>query len=471
MLSDNTTNVKEYPSFEVKNWPQLENAALAGPAGRFVDLATRSSEADPAAVLITFLVRFGVEVGPEPFLYVGDAKHRARTMAVIVGNSSKARKGTSGKPVTRSFRMGLLEEHEIYLPAHTSPGPLSSGEGLIYAVRDPVMGFKTDKKTGTTEEVLLDPGVEDKRLFILDEEFASCLSVTKREGNTLSTVLRSMWDSGNLEPLTKNNRIRSTGAHIGVISHITLAELNRKLDDVEAFSGFANRILWVCARRQGLVPFPKPMPDSDLGLFQRDLRGIVGRCHTIREMSLTGEVEKLWTDLYPVLSQDHPGLVGAVINRAEAQAMRLAMIYALLDASQVIERKHLESALAMWNYCQESAEFIFHGRECNPHAQRILDALDTGVEMTTTDLYNALSRNINKRQMEEAIADLLSQKKIVLESKKQDGRGRPTMVFRASSGSRPYEENELNELNKGAHSHNNTYEENEENELNLNFEF
>jgi hypothetical protein len=119
----------------------LDERALSGIAGDFVELAVRNSEADPAAVLMTFICRFGIEVGPGPFLMVGDTKHHTRVFGVIVGNSSKARKGTSGKPVKRLFKFekfakGDDETTLAYMPARFSPGPLSSGEGLIYAVRD-----------------------------------------------------------------------------------------------------------------------------------------------------------------------------------------------------------------------------------------------------------------------------------------------------------------------------------------------
>ena len=410
-------------------WPKLDNSAMAGFAGRFVELATRKSEADPAAVLLTFLMRFGVEVGNGPFLYVGDGKHYARSIAVVVGSSSKARKGTSSKPVSRLFSMGLMPDMEIYVPATVSPGPLSSGEGLIYAVRDKVEIWKTDKKTGEGETVVVDPGVDDKRLFVLDEEFAGCLTAGKREGNTLTTIIRCLWDNGNLAPLTKNNRTQATGAHIGIVSHITLQELNKKLEDTEAFSGFANRILWVCARRQGLVPFPKPMDQTDLGLLQRELKKIVKECRSFGEMELSSDAESTWADVYAELSKDNNGLVGSCINRAESQTLRLAMVYALLDSSRTINVDHLRSALAVWKYCEDSARFIFAGREINPYAEKILDLLRTG-DKSTRDIYDAFSRNITKKAMEEALSELLSQKKIEIETTKQTGRGRPKTMFK-----------------------------------------
>ena len=59
---------------------------------------------------------------------------------------------------------------------------LSSGEGLINRVRDPLY-----KETEDGPEVV-DPGVSDKRLLVTESEFASPLTVMKRDGNTLSMV-------------------------------------------------------------------------------------------------------------------------------------------------------------------------------------------------------------------------------------------------------------------------------------------
>jgi hypothetical protein len=421
-----------------EKWPVLdEKKALVGFAGRFVELASRKSEADPAAILMTFLMRFGVEVGAGPFLYVGDTKHYARSDAVIVGNSSKARKGTSEKPVKRLFNLGTVDELNFnpYVPATTSPGPLSSGEGLIWAVRDPVETYKIDKKTGEGETVVVDPGVDDKRLCVVDEEFGSALSANKREGNTLSTIIRCLWDSGDLEPLTKNNRTRTTGAHVGIISHITLAELNRKLEDTETFSGFANRFLWCCARRNGLQPFPEPMPADELSALQKELKSIVSRCQKFDRMELTEASKSMWVDLYTELSKDHSGLVGAVINRAEAQVLRLSMIYALLDSSMVIKPEHLGSALAVWQYCEDSARFIFSGREINPYAQKLSDLLMTHEQMTTKGIFDAFSRNITKQQLDEAVTELLAQNKITVEKHKTDGPGRPETIFKWAAAS------------------------------------
>ncbi|MCT4534769.1 hypothetical protein [Halodesulfovibrio sp.] len=54
----------------VFRWSVADKAIFAGFAGEFVDFATEHSEADPVAVIIAFLSRFGVEIGRSPFLMV-----------------------------------------------------------------------------------------------------------------------------------------------------------------------------------------------------------------------------------------------------------------------------------------------------------------------------------------------------------------------------------------------------------------
>ncbi len=91
---------------------------------------------------------------------------------------------------------------------------LSSGEGLIWAVRDP-----------TSQ----DPGISDQRLLVIEPEFASVLKAASRELSTLSPTLRSAWDGRPLAILTRTAPARASTAHIAVIGHITQHELRRHI--------------------------------------------------------------------------------------------------------------------------------------------------------------------------------------------------------------------------------------------------
>lgn len=404
---------------ETPDWPTLSKKALPGIAGEFVHLATKNSEADPAAVLATFLVRFGVDVGAGPHMMVGDTAHRCRLASVLVGDSSKARKGTSGKPVKRLFKIPPTDEFgEFYQPAHSENATFSTGEGIIYLIRDEIKKYD-DKEQ---QWVVTDPGIDDKRLFIIDEEFAGVMANTKREGNTLSMIIRQMWDSGDLAPIIKNKRTIATGGHVGWVSHITLYELNTRLDESQAFNGFANRILWVCSQRKKFVPWPVPMDETTLKLIQKAMVKLIVAASPEQEIKPDTVTQQAWTDQhYEKLSRSRPGLLGAVTNRAEAQTLRLAMVYCLLDGKTTIELPHLESALAFWDYCEQSANFIFHGKSQDTVARKMLDALQEGPK-TGTEINRLFASHVSRARLETALSELLVSGCLSKEEKKTSGR-------------------------------------------------
>ncbi|QJT09509.1 DUF3987 domain-containing protein [Oceanidesulfovibrio marinus] len=419
---------------DLKTWPQFSSGACPGFLGEFVRLATRDSEADPAAVCITALIRFGAEVyghaaNQGPHIYVGETIHPPRLFAVICGNSSKARKGTSRHPVTKLFgrehcQPADLRAWGVPLPAKESGGPLSTGEGLAHHVRDESDEERERRQRQNPAEPLREKG--DKRLVIIDEEFASGLACTKREGNTLSMGIRSFWDSGDYAPLTKNNPVVVRGAHISIITHITTQELAVCLGEVQAVNGFGNRFLWICARRSKLVALPSRMPDEEIAPLQRELWRCVGLAQQRGVMTMTPNALELWKNVYPELSQEYTGLAGSIINRAEAQTLRLALVYALLDAQGEIEEPHLHAALVMWRYAQDSALYIFGDRSVDPLEEKVLEALKGG-PLSSTELSSVLSRHVPKTRLKPLLQQLEAQQRISVT--KEKGAGRPRIVF------------------------------------------
>ena len=102
-------------------------------------------------------------------------------------------------------------------------GGLSSGEGLIYAVRDERYESKPIREDGQVidyEDVLVDEGATDKRLMLIEEELSQGLKVMAREGNILSAIVRQAWDGGNLTPVDeKLAQSRQRRAHRHHWSH------------------------------------------------------------------------------------------------------------------------------------------------------------------------------------------------------------------------------------------------------------
>jgi len=413
-------------------WPALSDDAFPGWIGDFVKMACEHSEADPAAVLVTLLGRFAAEVGSGPYVNIGDARHRARTNFALAGSSSKSRKGTSKQPVNRVF-------NEIPSAARCTPGPLSSGEGLIYAVRDEVIEFDKKKQ----EYVTVDPGVTDKRLFVLDEEFAAALNCTKREGNTLSAIIRGFFDDGNAEPLTKSFRIKATGAHVVIVTHITEMELISLLNQVQMSNGFGNRFLWILSRRQKLMALPSPMPDSEVDQIRKIVIERIESARDLKAVGMSDDAKKLWIESYPGLTMDFEGVTGSVVNRIEAHAIRLALIYALCAGHSQIEVDNLKAALALVEYSRRSAFRIFGSAVGDKKKIKIIDALRSADnhEMTISEISNnVFKRNMNSDELHKLLSEMESSKLIVLKKSPTGGAPKTIVKFQKS-----YEINEINE--------------------------
>ena len=451
-LAQNIQIAEDPEYMPLKKWPVFPfEAACPGIVGEFVALATRDSEADPAAVCVTMLARFAAEVyglaeGKGPHVYVGETLHPPRLFAVICGNSSKSRKGSSLSPVTKLFTREYClpsEMASLPLPASESGGPLSTGEGLGNQVRDESEEERERRRRMNPNEPIRAPG--DKRLMIQDEEFASGLACTKREGNTLSMGLRSFWDSGDYAPLTKNNPIRVKNAHICIITHITMQELAVALTDVQAFNGFGNRFLWICARRSKLIPLPSRMPAEKLRPLQNELWRLVAQAQKCGLITMSAGARAQWEIIYPEISKEHSGLAGSIINRAEAQTLRLALIYALLDGRDQIEGRHLDAALTLWRYAQDSALYIFGDRTADPLEEKILAALEPG-PLTATELSAAFSRNIPKERLQAALEQLEARQRISITKIKRAGR--PKTIISRREISLINENNENNEFDE-----------------------
>ena len=273
-----------------------------------------------------------------------------------------------------------------------------------------------------------DPEIADKCLLVIEPEYTSVLKMTAREGNTLSPVLRSAWDTGDLSTITKNNPAKATGAHISIIGHITKRELLRYFNDTEAGNGFGNRILWVCVERSNILPEGGGTPNLDP--LVKGLHTALEQGRTIGRLERDALARQLWAEVYPELSEGKPGLFGAVTARAETQVLRLSLLHAVLDGADAIGVAHLKAALAIWKYCEASARYIFGDATGDPIADQILRVLRTAGELTRTNINNLSNRNVPAARIEHALKTLEAAGLAWCEMRPPaDGNGRPSEVW------------------------------------------
>src|ERR687897_2828273 len=124
------------------SWPILAEEALCSLPGDIVEAIEPHTEADPVAGLSSLLAAFGNAIGRGAFFRAGADLHHLKLNIGLVGDTSKGRKGMSWGYV----RELMHASDERWTEERVLHG-LSSGEGLIYAVRDRVEG--KDKKSET----------------------------------------------------------------------------------------------------------------------------------------------------------------------------------------------------------------------------------------------------------------------------------------------------------------------------------
>jgi hypothetical protein len=396
------------------SWPILAEEALCGLPGEIVKVIEPHTEADPVAVLSSLLAAFGNAIGRGAYFRVGADLHHLKLNIGLVGDTSKGRKGMSwGYP-----RELMRAADERWIDERVLHG-LSSGEGLIYAVRDRVEG---ENKKGET--VVLDEGVEDKRLLVLEPELAGVLKVMSREGNTLSPVIRQAWDDGTLQTLTKNSPMKATEAHVSIIGHITRSELLRHLTETEAANGFANRFIWLMVRRSKELPFGGEWHTVDIAPLVRRIFSVLEFGSAPVLITWGDGARAIWREVYGPLSEGKLGLFGAVVGRAEAQVARLAALYAVMDESHEIKREHLLAALALWDYSEKSAQYIFGDATGDPVADQILSALRAAGKdgMTRTEISNLFKRNMSSKRIAQALRLLLAARRVRRKTQRTGGR-------------------------------------------------
>lgn len=417
--------------------PRLTATALQGLPGRVVHELDPYTEADKAAVLTSFLAAAGAMIGNGPHLFAGDVEHPCRLWPLVIGPTAGGMKGTSWATVRR-----VIERASVMKPLRVDSG-LSSAEGLVEAVVDS-QGDDPDAKD-------FREGVADKRLLVVEAEFASVLARGKRDGNPLAQTMRDAWDGTRLSTMVrKQNRLIATDHHIVVIGHITAEELRFKLADSDVAGGSMNRLLTICSKRSKRLPDGGGAPDQVVDDLAAVLRQRVEHARAFERIERDSEAQQLWRDSYEALTPDVvvEGHYAQVVARAVPQVLRLSLTYALLDeqlGKPVIRAEHLRAAIALWTYAQASALFVFGDIATNVDLARLLDAVDNSEvgSLTRTEISAVFSNKRTAAAIDELIRQAVASGGYVTSSR-TDLPGPP--IRRLSTRASSYELREIGEI-------------------------
>jgi len=342
------------PAEPAGGWPEPpDDVAYHGPLGEVVRAVAPHTEADPVGVLGTLLAMAGACLGPRRYIYQGSAQ-APNLFVTLVGDSSSGRKGTAGSIAREVMGRAYPGWAELIVAG------LGSGEGLVAYL-------KKREKQG------------EPRALVMESEFGRLLTVMAREGSTLSPMVRDAWDGVPMGRVLARDQDIVPLHHVGVIAHITPVELRQRLTSTDSANGFGNRFLWLAVRRTRLVPFPVSPAERVPAAAIAAIGAAIEDAQGPSEVTWSAAARDAWEDLYLALTlEPRVGLYGSLVARAEAQVVRLALVYALLDRSPVVDTPHLAAATALWRYAERSAAHVFGRSTGNCHADALLRILRDG---------------------------------------------------------------------------------------------
>lgn len=421
--------LKQYTSEQVSFPPPMRSEAFHGILGEVVKIMTKHCESSPEVLLLHGLVIVGNIMGRSAYVYGGGPKLFPNEFAVFVGETARGRKGTA---------YAMWEQLAELVNADWFSGCFSnqvqSGEGIVSRIRDERYGVPPGKKKKgePLEEVLLDAGVSDKRLLILEEELSHVLKMAQRSGNTLSEVLRRAWDSPSvLRNDNKNSPQKATDPHVSFIGHITRDELLKVLNIIDLNNGMANRMLWCAARRTGDMPNAEFLNWKNHQTITEKLNEIFQQRYANTSkpalFSRSSDARNYWDQLYRKLNaQKLEGTMDAILARDTSHILKIALIFAVADSAQNIERQHLQAALAVIDFCRDSARWTFGQVTGNRLANLIYWELSRSpAGLTRSDITRDVCRgNTTKTQLDLALSTLVKNKlaKVTME-KGEKGHG------------------------------------------------
>lgn len=395
-----------------RNAPRPDPACLYGLVGEVAHAGGDTTEANPYAIAANFLTFMSCAVGRGPFMPVGNTWHHSRQFMLHIGRSGRGRKGDAVSLISRIERS--LRELSKEATPQVHRGGLSSREGLVCLIHDGYSEGKTE-----VEPIL------DKRLLVIESEFANVLHQSKREGNTLSAALRDCWDGVSMKPATKTSRLWATDPHIALIGAVTPSELKGLMASRELTNGFANRFMMIWAERVKILAFPRATPQQAVDELAKRVLEVLTFCQAERwaekdnmRVELSPDARKRYETLYHTELNDNSAgeHITALIERRAPMLLRLAMLFALCDLTTTVEVHHINAALAWIRYSVDSIKFIFGSaadevavEETNDTAIKIVEFLKVNAKASRTELTTVCFQgHKSKSRIDAALDELLS---------------------------------------------------------------
>ena len=188
---------------------------------------------------------FGNAVGRGPHYQIEQDRHFANLFTVLVGQTSKSRKGTSAGRIRAIFndrrsRLGARAHARRHV-VRRGRDQRGARSGLCHAQgRRGADRRRRQRQAAAAGRARILPGAGRAQ--------ARGQHLEPRHPRRLGLL------SKYCATITKHSPTRATRPFISIIGHITADELRQALDHTSMANGYANRFLFACVKRSKLLP-------------------------------------------------------------------------------------------------------------------------------------------------------------------------------------------------------------------------
>lgn len=402
-------------SLDTTALPLLPDKAMPGLLGDCVRAVCKTSEVHPSSALMGILSRFASHVS-SPFIEYGGARHHCCINGVFVGNSPQSWRAMLFKDIDLIF-------DGIPNAVQKIQGNMLCGKSLIEPVRDNIPSYGPKGNASSVSN--------DKRLLFYEQEFRSALAHAKGPVNTLSQTISGLFNHGSASQNLKIGKISAQEAHVIVLAQTSCTNFSILRKEVEQSNGFASYFLWFLVDRPKEVPRPQGISDEELRHFQGLIANRIRGAEGLTLVKMTRQAKEMWDNRYSDLTKNVPGVVGVVVSRFEIQAIRLALLYAIVAGRKRIQTEDLRAAYALLQYARESACIIFNGeQQGDNYREKILCALNAAPnhELSRTQISGVFNRNAASADIDAALQRMTELEQVKIDQKESTTGRKKTIV-------------------------------------------
>jgi hypothetical protein len=356
----------------------IPEIARQGFVNDYIDIMRPTTEAPEGFHLGVGLTVFGAMIGRSVYANFGKRLH-ANLFTLLVGDSGQSRKDTAiGCGVT------LLKTSYTAPATEVATGHKASvmrvGSGVKVA---------TDISSG---EGLISTLKEHPNVLMYLSEFSRLMGNANRLGTrTIAPVLMEAFDTPDtLSNLSKLNPVEAKEPYLSILAATQPRILEGLMSDGDIHSGFINRWLIIPGKSDSPNFWPPEIDYAWLEIIFRGITELIGTSGEPRAIDGSDAAKAFWKDWYEAhwyaeRSDDEASMA----VRHPVMAIKIALIYAVLGGDAVIDRKHLETGVAIVEWMSAQVAPLLPSWGASPLAkleQRVVAVLTERGPMKRRDI-------------------------------------------------------------------------------------